>query len=80
MEKIKRYKSFVEEMMFQTAKHGADDKKLSSIEREWFPKGWRKQVNAMSEEELTELEDGQNQRRVANAQRIMKLAMEIKED
>ena len=75
--KVERYKSFVDEMMFQAAKYGADDKKLSSIEREWFPKAWRKQVKAMSDEELTALEDGQHQRRVANAQRIMKAAMEI---
>jgi hypothetical protein len=74
--KVERYKSFVEEMMFQAAKHGADDNQLISIEREWFPKGWRKQVKAMSEEELTELEDSQHQRRVANAQRILKVAME----
>ena len=74
--KVERYKSFVEEMMFQAAKYGADENQLISIEREWFPKGWRKQVKAMSEEELTELENGQHQRRVANAQRILKVAIE----
>ena len=75
--KVKRYKDFVEEMMFQAAKQGADDNQIISIEREWFPKGWRKQVKAMSEAELTELEDGQDRRRVANAQRILKVAMEM---
>ena len=77
MSNVKRYKDVVEEMMFRAAKYGADDKQLISIEREWFPKGWRKQVKAMPEEELTELEDGQDRRRVANAQRILKAAMKI---
>lgn len=75
--KVERYKSVVGQIMCRAAKSGADNNQLKSVEREWFPKGWRQRVIVMSEEELTELEDGQRLRSVANAQRIAKIAREM---